>query len=200
MPTELSLAIQQICEEKNLSLTAVKETIEAALASAFRKDFGNKLQNLKVNFDLDSGAFEIFDVKEVVTDELKAEYDKLKAELEAAKEAGLELPSREKPEVKEEVAEGSEEEEKKFNPKTMMALAEAQALDKKHQLGDEIITKLEVPAEFGRMAAQTAKQVIIQRLREAERDIIFNEYKDKQGELINGTIQRWEGKVVPLIN
>ena len=63
-----------------------------------------------------------------------------------------------------------------------------------YKIGDIIETKLEVPDEYGRMAAQTAKQVIVQRLREAERDHIFNEYKDKEGELVLGTIQRKEGR------
>jgi len=192
MPTELSLAIQQICEEKNLTLESVKETIEAAIASAYRKDFGNKLQNLKVNFDIETGAFEVFDIKEVVEDALKEEYEKMRAEMEALREAGEEIPAMKE---REEVKEG-EEEEKRFNPKNMTSLTDAKAEKEDAKIGDQIVKKLAVPADFGRMAAQTAKQVIVQKLREAERSTIFNEYKDKQGELIVGTIQRREGRVV----
>jgi N utilization substance protein A len=192
MPTELSLAIQQICEEKNLTLESVKETIEAAIASAYRKDFGNKLQNLKVDFDTETGAFDVFDIKEVVEDALKEEYEKMKAEMEARREAGEEiLVMKEREEIKE-----GEEEEKRFNPKNMISLSDAKLESEDAKIGEQIIKKLAVPADFGRMAAQTAKQVIVQKLREAERNTIFNEYKEKQGELIMGTIQRREGRVV----
>jgi len=191
MPEELNLAIQQICDEKGLSLEVVKKTIEEALAAAFRKDFGDKkTQNIKVVFDLATGDFEVFDVKEVVEDELKEKYDLLKEEIEKMKAAGEEIKIE-----KQEVVEG-EEEEKKFNPRTMISLSEAKEIEKKIKLGEELVRQLEVPADFGRMAAQTAKQVIVQKLREAERDTIFEQFKDKIGELILGTIQRKEGKLV----
>jgi N utilization substance protein A len=203
MPTELSLAIQQICEEKNLSLESVKETIESAISSAYRKDFGNKLQNLKVNFDVETGAFDVFDVKEVVEDKLKEEYEKMKAEIEAMREAGEEIPQIREREEYHKKFEGTEnqentgeEEEKRFNPKNMISISDAKLEKEGAKIGDEIIKKLAVPADFGRMAAQTAKQVIMQKLREAERNTIFNEYKEKQGELIVGTVQRFEGRVV----
>ena len=91
MPTELALAIQQICDEKNLPLDAVKETIESALSSAYRKDFGHKQQNLTVNFDLETGDFEVFDIKEVVEDELQEEYEKRKEEIQALKDQGKDV-------------------------------------------------------------------------------------------------------------
>lgn len=186
MPSELTLAIQQLCEEKGLSIETIKETIEAALAAAYRKDFGSKLQNIKVEFDLEKGAFRVFDVKEVTTDELKEETEKLKAEM---------LEQKDK-ELVEELKSMGGEEVKYFNPKTMIALSEATLIKKDAAVGEAIKQELEVPADFGRMAAQTAKQVIIQKLREAERETIYNEFKNKQGELINGIIQRVEGKLV----
>jgi len=73
-------------------------------------------------------------------------------------------------------------------------ISEAQQKNPDYKIGDVIETKLAVPEEYGRMAAQTAKQVIVQRLREAERDHIFNAYKNKEGELVLGTIQRREGR------
>jgi N utilization substance protein A len=75
-------------------------------------------------------------------------------------------------------------------------ISEAKEIKKSIHEGDELIQELEIPDEFGRMAAQTAKQVIIQRLREAERDTIFKEFKDKEGKLVTGTVQRREGGVV----
>lgn len=196
MPTELALAIQQICDEKNLSKDSVKETIESALASAFRKDFGNKQQNLHVDFSLETGDFEVYDVKEVVEDELQKKYEEIRTKIEELKTAGEEIPEELKQTTPNPDEETDEEEEKRFNPKTMISLTEAKETDKKSQIGEELITKLDVPSEFGRMAAQTAKQVIIQKIREAEREGIFDLYKDKQGELINGTVQRKEGSII----
>ncbi len=188
MASELAQAIQQVCDDKKIPLESVVSTIESALAAAYRKDFGEKTQNIKVEFNMDTGGFKVYDVKEVVENELKKQYEKVKEERAKAAEEGIELP-REEP-----VEEGGEE-VKKFNPKTMISLAEAKEIKKSIKMSEELVQELEVPGDFGRMAAQTAKQVIIQKLREAERDTIFDEYKDRQGELVNGTIQRREGGV-----
>ncbi|MBU1131547.1 transcription termination factor NusA [Patescibacteria group bacterium] len=179
--TDIQDAVQLICEEKNISVESVLETIEAALAAAYRKEFGNKKQNIKVSYDLAANKMEIFDVKTVVEDIDLEELETQRQELEAKKEAGEEV---------------DEEEFKRFNPKTEMMLAEAKELDAKAEIGQELKIKLEVPGEFGRMAAQTAKQVIIQRLREAERETIFNEFKEKEGQLFNVVVQRREGRNV----
>ena len=179
--SEIQDAIQQICEEKNISVESVLETIEAALAAAYRKDFGNKMQNIHVDYDLVVNKMEVFDVKTVVEDMDLEELEKQREEYEAKKEAGEEVDS---------------EELKRFNPKTEIMLAEAKELDAKAKIGQEIKTRLEVPDTFGRMAAQTAKQVIIQRLREAERETIFNEYKEKEGGVFNVVVQRREGRNV----
>src|SRR5262249_9503029 len=77
------------------------------------------------------------------------------------------------------------------NPATQITLAQAQKLDPEAQIGDELGEKLD-SYQFGRIAAQTAKQVIIQKIREAESDIIYNEYKDRVGELITGIVRRFE--------
>ena len=84
------------------------------------------------------------------------------------------------------------EEELKFNPKLHLAMAEAKVLDPELKIGSELVTPLPIPSEFGRVAAQTAKQVIIQKLKEAERNSIFAEYKGKEGEVMVGTIGRRE--------
>ena len=179
--SEIQEAIQQICEEKNISIESVLETIEAALAAAYRKDFGQKNQNIKVNYDLDANTMEVFDVKTVVEDLDLEALEAQREELEAKKEAGEAVD-----------LEGL----KRFNPKTEMMLAEAKEIEPQAEIGQEIKTKLEVPSEFGRMAAQTAKQVIIQRLREAERDVIYSDFKEREGQLITGTVQRREGRNV----
>ncbi|MFA6466667.1 MAG: transcription termination factor NusA [Patescibacteria group bacterium] len=176
----IAAAIKQIAEEKNLPMEAIIGAIEAALAAAYRKEFGNKNQNIKVVFNADNGQTAVFDVKTVVEDVDLEEEEKLVEEQRAKKEAG------------EEIAE--EEILKRFNPRSEIMISEANQTDGDYKVGDIIETKLAVPEEYGRMAAQTAKQVIVQRLREAERDHIFNEYKDKEGELVLGTIQRKEGR------
>lgn len=199
MPSPLSQAINQISEEKNIPAESVIETIEAALAAAFRKDFGEKNQNIKVEFDADSGEFDVFDVKTVVEDmELPEEEEDEEGEGEGVK---IDAPKKRVSDAESAPpaeGEGDEdgEDEKKFNPKTEIMVTAAQDLLKGAEIGEEIKTQLEVPAEFGRMAAQTAKQVIIQKLREAERAKVFDEFKDMEKELINATVQRREGRIV----
>ncbi len=179
-------AISQICQEKGLSEEAVLGTIESALAAAYRKDFGNKMQNIIAEFNPKTGGVKVFDVKTVVEDlpEEEAEiFEEEKTEPEIKKtEGGASL------------AVGEETEVKKFNPKTEIQLKDAKEINKKYKVGDQIITPLEVPGEFGRMAAQTAKQVIIQKIREEERQNIYEEYKNLTRQVIIGTIQRREGR------
>ncbi len=190
----IQAAIQQICQEKNLAEEAVLRTVELALAAAYRKDFGNKLQNIVAEFDPKTGGVKVFDVKTVVEDLPEEEL----AALAAAAEQQEEAPAI-KAIVETEnafVAEGEEEPIKKFNPKNEVQLKDARLISEEYKIGDEIVTPLDVPGEFGRMAAQTAKQVIIQKLREVERQNIFEEYKDSQGQAVVGTIQRREGRNV----
>jgi len=237
----IQAAIQQICQEKNLDEDVVLRSIEAALAAAYRKDFGNKLQNIITEFDPKTGAVKVFDVKTVVEDlppepELDEEGNPIIVETEtpvetvektekkqrkpkeeagasfaAAFAAALKAKQEEEegvnvgekvPVTKAFIAEEAEgvpaegEEERKFNPKTEVELKEAILAKPDAKLGDEIITPLELPGEFGRMAAQTAKQVIIQKLREEERIKVFEEFKSLEHTLITGTVQRREGRNV----
>ena len=91
--------------------------------------------------------------------------------------------------------EPTEEGKKKFNPKTDIQLKEALILKHDAAGGEEIVTDLPIPESYGRMAAQTAKQVIIQKLREMERDMILSEFKGKEKEVV-GVVQRREGRFV----
>lgn len=181
----IQAAISQICQEKNISEESVLHTIELALAAAFRKDFGNKMQNIITEFDSKTGDVKVFDVKTVVEDVPEEELDKLE-------EVKLEVIQ----DNKSFVSEDSEEEVRRFNPKTEIQLKDAHLIDPKYKIGDEIITALEVPGDFGRMAAQTAKQVIIQKIREVERQNVFDEFKVLEHQVVNGNIQRREGKNV----
>jgi len=179
--SDIQDAIQQICEEKNISAESVLETIEAALAAAYRKDFGNKMQNIKVDYDLAANKMDVYDIKTVVEDMDLEELEKQREELEAKKEAGEMI---------------DEAGIKRFNPKTEMMLSQAKEINSKAKIGEELKMALEVPAAFGRMAAQTAKQVIIQRLREAERDVVFSEFKEREGQILNVIVQRRDGRNV----
>ena len=174
---EIKQAIQTICEEKNISIDSVIESIEAALSAAYRKDFGDKNQNVKTKFDLDTGNIKVWDEKIIVEDK------------------DLEKEAEEYQKIKDSLKEGDDmpEDFHRFNPKTELMLADAKKVVKKAKIDDELKIKLEIPSDFGRIAAQTAKQVIIQRLREAERETILNEFKKKEGEVINTIVQRREG-------
>jgi len=199
--SDLSNAIKQVCEEKNLEYDSVISTIELALAAAYRKDYGEKNQNIKVKFDPKTSKSEIFDLKIVVENLPAEEEEELRRQLydpEYKKKEIEEKPKEEKPkEEKKETEEDLEQEkEKKFNPKTDIQLKEAQILKHDAQIGDEILTELPIPDEYGRMAAQTAKQVIIQKLREMERDMILSEFKEKEKEVVGGVVQRREGRLV----
>jgi N utilization substance protein A len=196
--SELINAIKQVCDEKKIEYDLVLSAIEASLAAAYRKDYGNKMQNIKVDFNPETGKSKIYDVKTVVED-LSAEEQKEFDEAEKNREANLENKNKEYNPIKKEqiVAETSEvETERKFNPKNEIQLKDAVLIKKDVKIGDEIIFDLEEPVGYGRMAAQTAKQVIIQKLREIEKETVFNEFKDQEGEVINGIIQRIEGRLV----
>jgi len=188
--------IEQICEEKGIAKEKVLETIEMALAAAYKKDFGRKGQNVKVKFDLESGRMKVFQVKLVVDQSMLKEEteEKIEEEIEEKKE------------------EDTESEKKvRFNPEKHVLVEDFKKLPakdifsgqgkklteekkKKIKTGDEINFPLKVHQDFGRIAAQTAKQVIIQRIREAEREAVYDEYKDRQGEVVSGVIQRIEGR------
>lgn len=148
---QLGLVIKTIADEKNLPEESVKEVVEQALAAAYRKDFGDREQEVRVAINTDSGDIDVYASKEVV---------------EVVGDDRFEL-----------------------------SVADAQVIQKNAQIGDliEIHQKAD---SFGRVAAQTAKQVILQRLREAEREIIMNEYQDKIGTVVNGIVSRVEGRIV----
>ena len=197
MASPIEQAIRQICEEKGLAYESVIDAIQAALAAAYRKDFGDKNQNIEVEFDTETAKSKVYDVKTVVEDVDLEEMERLEAErkqrtedlakqIEEAREKGESLPAIS---IDEEVG-------PRFNPKTEIMLSQAQILKMGSVSGDIIRSELAEPEEFGRMAAMTAKQVITQKLREAEREVVFNEYKEHEGEILNGTVQRREGRVI----
>lgn len=147
-------AINQIADEKGLDTDVILETVEAALAAAYRKDYGNPNQVVRAELNAETMDMKMFQVFTVVEDELLEDEQSQKT------------------------------------------VAQAQEIRKDAQIGEEVEIELPVHTEFGRIAAQTAKQVIIQRIREAEREMLYNEFKDKEGQLLNGNVQQVEGDIV----
>jgi len=187
-------AIEQICEEKGIAKEKVLETIELALAAAYKKDYGCKGQNIKVNFDLGTGQMKVFQVKLVVDESMLKKEDEEGKVIEEKEETEAEKKIRFNPEKHIMIEEFKKLPAKGlFTPKGKILSKEKK---KKIKSDDEIAFSLKVHQEFGRIAAQTAKQVIIQRIREAEREAVYDEYKDKQGEIVSGIIQRIEGNNV----
>lgn len=148
---QLALALRTIAEEKNLPEETVQEVVEQALAAAYRRDYGDREQEVRVTMNLNTGDVDAYISKEVV--------------------------------------------EKVGDPAYEISLADAQVMQKNAKIGDMVEVHEEVK-NFGRVAAQTAKQVILQRLREAEREIVMNEYEDKIGTVINALVSRVEGNIV----
>ncbi|MCA9333160.1 transcription termination/antitermination protein NusA [Candidatus Saccharibacteria bacterium] len=148
---QLAGALKAIAEEKNLPEDVVQEVVEQALAAAYRRDYGDREQEVRVSMNMNTGEVDAYITKEVV--------------------------------------------EVVGDDKYEISLSDAQVMKKNAVIGDMMEIHQQVES-FGRVAAQTAKQVILQRLREAEREIIMNEYEDKIGTVINGIVSRVEGRLV----
>lgn len=189
---EFGSAIMQIAEEKGISREVVIETIEAALAAAYKKDYGKRGQRIRAEFSAVSGDTKFFLLKDVV-DETTREFviEETEEEIETKSERNSFVTT---DASMEEVLE--EDRLPRYNMERDILLEDAKKLKKNAVVGDVIEIELEPHSDYGRVAAQTAKQVIIQRIREAERDAMFSEYKEKEGEVVTGTVQRIEGRNV----
>ncbi|MDD4625190.1 MAG: transcription termination factor NusA [Candidatus Paceibacterota bacterium] len=175
-------AISQIAEEKALPQEKVVEITEQALASAYKKEYGQKGQIIKAKLDPKSGKVNFWQVKIVVDDSMiysEEEMEELKNKTEGEIEA-------------EEAAREGEIKKVRFNPEKHIMAKEAKKIDKKAEPEAELIFPLEEKTDFGRIASQTAKQVVLQKIREAERIGIMSEYKSKEGDIISGIVQRIE--------
>jgi transcription termination/antitermination protein NusA len=194
-------ATKQIAEEKGISPESVLETVEAALAAAYKRDYGKKGQIIKVKLNAETGSMDItqthfvvegVDDEGYITGQLPegVTQDRIDiVDIQRQREAG-QAPTSDT----EVTAEGQLR--VKFNPEKHILLADAKTKKKGVAVGDEIVTELEDKSDFGRIAAQTAKQVVIQRLREAERASVMAEYRGKEGGLVSGVVQRREGPLV----
>lgn len=182
--SDITKAIQMLCDDKGLEYNTVLEALEQALAAAYRKDFGNRQQNVQVKYDPETGDMKVWDEK-IVVEDIPAE------ELEQAQTALSERREQARKEQRE-LSEDEVNDLVRFNPKTEIMMTEAKAIKKDAVVGETLIIPLEVAGDFGRMAAQTAKQVIIQKLREAERVSVMQDFKDQQGTIVFGFVQRFD--------
>jgi len=181
-------ALEQIAEARGISAEVVIETIEAAIATAYKKDYGQKGQKIKAKFNLISGDVKFWQLKLVVDDSMLYTEEEIE-ELKAKK-----LSPAEDFEI---YKEGDEAPKKViFNTEKHIMLEDAKEKDSKIKIGEELEIPLVSKQDYGRIAAQTAKQVILQKIREAEKNVIAAEYKSKEGEIISGIIQRIEGQTV----
>lgn len=148
---QLTIALKAIAEEKNLPEEVVLDIIEQAIAAAWRRDNGERDQEVRASLNLNDGTAEVAVIRTVVEDVQ--------------------------------------------NPATEVSLNDAKKIKPSAQIDDTIEEKFSVTG-FGRVAAQTAKQVVLQRLREAEREAVLAGYEDKIGEVVTGIVQRVEPRVV----
>ncbi len=170
----INSVLDQLEEERGIPRAKVIEAIEAALATAYKKEYGKKGQIVRASFDLSTGATVFSQIKVVVDDTRvipEPEMEKMKEE-ERARDAA--------------------DERIYFNPEHHIMIDDARKIKKDVELDDEMIFPLESKGDYGRISAQTAKQVIIQKIREAEKTSVMTEYGARQGEIVSGTVQRVE--------
>ncbi len=171
--------ISIISEEKGFSFEKTKEIVEAAIAAAYKKEYCNKFHFIRVEIDIENNNINFFKVKSIVNEEMI-------------------YTEEEKTEIEEQKIYIKKEEQKIFfNEERHIMLKDAQKIDKTYSAGDEIIKKMETKEKFGRIAAQSAKQIILQKIKEAEKEIVLKEYLDKEGQIISGSVQGYDsGDVV----
>jgi len=178
----LGSALSQLEEERGIPKEKIIDAIEQALAAAYKKDYGKKGQIVRAKFDMNTGTAEFYQVKVVVDESM------LKPETENEEEG--EEPAET---VEIENADGDENNQLvRFNSEHHILLEDAQKMKKDVEPGDELTFPLETKDDYGRIAAQTAKQVIIQRIREAEKISVMEEFGEKQEKIVTGTVQRIE--------
>lgn len=173
----MNSVLSELEEEKGIPKEKVIEAIEAALATAYKKEYAKKGQVIRARLDMNSGTTEFEQVKEVVDEstvrmEEGEDEEEKEVELDAEGNPVAALP--------------------RYNPEQHILLADAKFIKRDATVGDELVFPLEAKDDYGRIAAQTAKQVIIQKIREAEKVSVVAEYGARQGDIVSGTVQRME--------
>jgi transcription termination/antitermination protein NusA len=161
--------LAQLEEERGIPKEKIIEAIEASLATAYKKEYGKRGQIIRASFDMNSGKVDFYQIKIVV--------DNTQVILEG-----------QTPE--------DDDERTRFNPEHHIFIDDAKKIKKDSKIDDEIVFPLESKSDFGRIAAQTAKQVIIQKIREAEKVSVFGEFGEKEGTIVTGTVQKIERGII----
>ncbi|TAK94557.1 transcription termination/antitermination protein NusA [Patescibacteria group bacterium] len=174
----INSVVSQLEEERGIPKEKTLEAIAMAFATAYKKEYGKKGQIIRASFDQNTGGVEFWQVKIVVDRSqviMEGDLEMDHAELKDAAVEDIKI---------------------RFNPEQHMLIEDAKKIKRDAGLGDELIFPLENKADFGRIAAQTAKQVIIQKIREAEKVSVMGEYGEKEGEIVAGTVERVERGIV----
>jgi N utilization substance protein A len=166
----LKIALDQLETERKIPREKIVDAIEQALAAAYKKDYGKRGQIVRAQFDLETGRTDFFQIKIVVDDSTVYFVDE-----------GEDSPD---------LPEGDER--VRFNAEHHILLEDARIMKSDAVVGEEIAFPLEAKEDYGRIAAQTAKQVIIQRIREAEHGAIMAEFGGREGDIVSGIIQKME--------
>lgn len=186
---ELTKALKQVAEEKGLQPEKVIEVIESSIAAAYKKEYGERGEIIKCELDQKTGELKFLQVKTVV-DETTVRF------VEEGEEDFFEERENDRGRKMGAMASAPDENAElklpRFNPERHILLEEAKKIKKDVALGDEIVFPLETREDFGRIAAQTAKQVILQKLRESERESILSEWHGKEEQIVSGIVQRFE--------
>ena len=170
----MNSVLGELEEERGIPRVKVLEAIEAALATAYKKEYAKRGQIIRAHLDLSTGTTEFQQVKEIV-DDTSVRFDEEDAE-----------------DVSSEASAKEDDLRPRFNPEQHVRLEDAKLMKRDAKVGDELVFPLEAKDDYGRIAAQTAKQVIIQKIREAEKVSVVAEYGARQGEIVSGTVQRME--------
>lgn len=194
----INSVISQLEEERGIPREKMIEAIELALATAYKKEYGKRGQIVRAEFDIATGKTDFYQVKVVVDksqvkmeddedDEKDSEQNEKNDEKDESRTKS-ESVIRQKPEVSDFV----QDERVRFNPEHHILIEDAIKIKKNSKVDDELIFPLEPKDNFGRIAAQTAKQIVMQKIREAEKVSVLKEFGERQGEIVSGTVQRIE--------
>lgn len=175
----LNIALDTLEQEKRVSREKIIDAVEKSLAAAYQKEYGKKGQLIRCNINFETGETSFEQIKIVVDestvrmiDDEEEERERLEREESLTNEEVILLP--------------------RYNEEKHILISTAKLLKKNVELGDEVSFSLENKNDFGRIAAQTAKQVIVQKIREAENESIAEEFETKEGEIVSGIVQRIE--------
>lgn len=189
----INSVLAEMEEERGIARETMLDAIAQSLATAYKKEFGKRGQIIRANFDLDTGTTTFEQIKLVVDETmLKEEVEQTEEELAAAAQAEAEAKNSTRLHSVEEKEEESEDGKVRFDEEKHIMVDTARMIKKDVELGEELVFPLEPKDDFGRIAAQTAKQVIIQKIREAEKMAALEEFGQKAGDIVMGHVQRFE--------